>query len=202
MLKTIKIIYQDDSILVVNKPAGISVVPQLENILNKELKVNSNVNYYPCHRLDQETSGLVIFARGRLVQEKVMLQFKDHKVFKLYIAFVQGKLNKSNFKINFPIEHKPSETNVSLLEERKNFSVVEINPLTGRTNQIRIHFKLIGHPLVGERRFAFAKDFNLKFRRTALHACFLEFVHPLTGEKLSLKADLPDDMNKFLLTHN
>jgi len=202
MLKTIKIIYQDKEVLVVDKPAGLLVIPDLTEILNKEFFTPGAPNYYPCHRLDRETSGLVVYARGKDFQERLMLQFKEHKVHKTYIAFVQGILEKDNFKITYPIDAKPSLTEASTLERRKNFSIVQINPLTGRTNQIRIHFKLIGHPLVGERKFAFAKDFVLKFRRAALHAFRISFIHPVNGAAINLEANLPEDMNKFLLLNN
>jgi 23S rRNA pseudouridine1911/1915/1917 synthase len=202
MLKTIKVAYQDEAILVVNKPAGLLVIPDLTEILNKEFFSSGAPNYYPCHRLDRETSGLVIYAKGKELQEKIMLQFKEHRVDKTYIAFVQGVIEKDNFNISYPIENKPSLTEVRTLERRKHFSIVQINPLTGRTNQIRIHFKLIGHPLVGDRKFAFAKDYALKFRRAALHAFRISFIHPVNGATVNLEAGLPEDMKKFLATHN
>jgi len=202
MLKTIKIVYQDELILVVDKPAGLLVVPDLTGILNKEFFSPGAPHYYPCHRLDRETSGLVIYAKGKELQDKLMLQFKEHKVSKTYIAFVQGVIDKDNFKISYPIENKPSLTEATILERRKNFSVVQINPLTGRTNQIRIHFKLMGHPLVGERKFAFAKDFVLRFRRAALHAFRISFVHPVSNRTINLEANLPEDMKKFLLNNS
>jgi len=134
--------------------------------------------------------------------------FKEKRVKKRYIALVQGKLKRKNAVISRLVQDNPYEpgkhaiTQYRLLEERAGFSVVEVIPLTGRTNQIRIHFKQIGHPLVGERRFAFAKDFPIKFRRTALHSANLEFEHPVTGKKMFFHCDLPMDMQSFLAAHN
>ena len=82
-----------------------------------------------------------------------------------------------------------------------NYSVVEVVPATGRTNQIRIHFKDIQHPLVGEDKFVFRKDFALRFKRVCLHAKYLEFRHPQTGNIVVLEAPLPVDMQKFLQEH-
>ena len=134
--------------------------------------------------------------------------FKEKRVKKRYIALVQGKLKRKNAVISRLVQDNPYEpgkhaiTQYRLLEERAGFSVVEVIPLTGRTNQIRIHFKQIGHPLVGERRFAFARDFKIKFRRVALHAADLGFMHPLTGKTISFHSELPADMQEFLKNHS
>ncbi len=89
-------------------------------------------------------------------------------------------------------------THYRVRDYHKNFTVVDVVPITGRTNQIRIHFAKIGHPLVGEDKYAFRKDFELRFRRTALHAARLEWPHPVTGKMLVAEAPLPEDMMKFL----
>jgi 23S rRNA pseudouridine1911/1915/1917 synthase len=189
------IIYEDDSILVIDKPAGMLVIPTpknesntLTNLLNRELHARGiEANAHPCHRIDRETSGLIAYAKGKKVQQLMMEKFRRH-----------GRINRDLGSIGAPIEHKRSLTKYKVREQRRDFCVVEVEPVTGRTNQIRIHFKAIGHPLVGERRFAFAKDYDLKFRRAALHSCRIEFVHPLTDKKLVFTSPLPDDMGKFL----
>ncbi|MDO8749344.1 MAG: RluA family pseudouridine synthase [Candidatus Omnitrophota bacterium] len=196
-----KIIFEDDFILVVDKPAGMLTVPTPKK---ERYTLSSLLNAYPGHRLDRETSGLILFAKNRQIQQALMDAFKEKRVKKRYIALVQGKLKRKNAVISRPVQDNPYEpgkyaiTQYRLLEEREGFSVVEVIPLTGRTNQIRIHFKQIGHPLVGERRFAFAKDFPIKFRRAALHASDLEFRHPLIGKVMSFHSDLPADMRDFL----
>ena len=94
-----------------------------------------------------------------------------------------------------------AETKYTVIERRTDFTVVEAMPLTGRTNQIRIHFKNIQHPLVGEDKFAFRKDFTLRAKRVCLHAGYLEFKHPQTGKIVVVKSPLPEDMQKFLKDH-
>ncbi len=200
------ILYEDDSLLVINKPAGILTVPTpkqekhtlttvINNIFkNKGLKIEA----FPCHRLDRETSGLIIYAKNREIQEMIMEQFKNRQVKKKYIAFIQGLIKSPNGVVSFPIENKKAITKYKLLQRRKGYSIIEAQPITGRTNQIRIHFKMIGHPLLGERKFAFAKDFHIKFKRAALHASEIQFAHPINGRILSFSSKLPDDMNKLI----
>jgi len=205
-MRSFKIIYEDKSIIVVDKPAGMLVIPTpkkethtLTVLLNRQLDARGiQVNAYPCHRLDRETSGLIVYAKGKKVQKLMMDKFKEHKIKKYYLAFVHGRFNRGAGIIDQSIEHKGATTKYIVLEQRNNFSVVEIEPITGRTNQIRIHFKTIGHPLVGERKFAYAKDYKLKFRRAALHAAKIEFIHPLTNKSLSFSASLPLDMKVLL----
>lgn len=204
-----KILYEDDSIIAVDKPAGMLVIPTpngerntLTALLNKELDARGiAANTYPCHRIDRETSGLILYAKGKRAQQAVMEEFRHHRVRKSYLAFVHGRLVKKAGIIDRPVEGKRSVTKYRVIEERKVFSVVEAEPLTGRTNQIRIHFKSVGHPLVGERKFAFAKDYKLKFRRAALHSQKIEFAHPVTNKPLALSAPVPADMAAFLETN-
>ena len=103
--------------------------------------------------------------------------------------------------INNPIDGQAASTGYKVLERRKDFSIVELSPETGRTNQIRIHFKSIGHPLVGETKFAFRRDFALRAKRVCLHAKYIEFKHPWTGEIVKVESFLARDMQKFLEDH-
>ena len=200
------ILYEDESLLIINKPSGILTVPTpkkenytLTSVVNTILiKKGIQTEVFPCHRLDRETSGLIIYAKSRAIQEIVMEQFKNGKVKKKYIAFVQGLVKQPSGVISFPIENKKAITKYKLLQRRKGYSIIEAEPETGRTNQIRIHFKMIGHPILGERKFAFGKDFNIKFRRVALHAGEIKFSHHATGKSLSFSCRLADDMNKLI----
>ncbi len=195
------IVFEDDSIIIADKPAGLLTVPTPKN---EKRTLASLLKAFPAHRLDRETSGLIVLAKTRKIQDILAQEFRKREVKKRYIAFVQGKMPVKAGTIDRKVQDNPYEpaksalTQYRVLESRKAFSVVEVVPLTGRTNQIRIHFKQIGHPLVGERRFAFAKDFALKFRRAALHSAGLEFRHPRTGEWMSFHSDLPADMVEFL----
>ncbi len=205
----IPVIYEDDWLLVLDKPSGLLTIPTpkneprtLNSILNEDLKKKGLVyRLYPCHRLDRETSGLIIYAKGKSIQKKMMEEFWHKGVKKIYIAFIQGRLPKDEGTISYPIESKSAVTKYKVIEKRKDYSIIEVMPLTGRTNQIRIHFKNIGHPLVGESRFAFRRDFKLRGKRLYLHARALEFTHPVTGKELSLLASLPSDMEDFLKKH-
>jgi 23S rRNA pseudouridine1911/1915/1917 synthase len=127
--------------------------------------------------------------------------FKEKKIKKSYIAFTHGHLPEKTGRIEIPIEGLPAATNYKVISARKDFDIVEVLPETGRTNQIRIHFKAIGHPLVGETKFAFRKDYKLKAKRACLHAKYLEFVHPVTGSPLKIDYQLAADMQKFLELH-
>ncbi len=205
----IPIIYEDDWLLVLDKPSGLLTIPTpkneprtLSSILNEDLKKRGLAyRLYPCHRLDRETSGLIIYAKGKSIQKKIMEEFQHKSVKKIYIAFIQGSLPKDEGSISYPIESKSAVTKYRVTEKRKDFSIVEVVPLTGRTNQIRIHFKNIGHPLVGESKFAFRRDFKLRAKRLCLHAWVLRFMHPVTGKELSLLDALPTDMEDFLKKH-
>jgi 23S rRNA pseudouridine1911/1915/1917 synthase len=209
MLKNIRVIYEDDWLLVVNKPAGLLIIPApgktartLTDILNEDLKERGlQVRVHPCHRLDRETTGLIIFAKGKSIQQKVMDDFKQKRVRKSYIAFVHGSLPRNSGDIKSPIEGLPAYTSYKVLERRRDFVIIKVIPLTGRTNQIRLHFKNIGYPLVGEAKFAFRRDFKLRANRLCLHAGELEFTHPVTGKAIHLLVELPEDMRKFLEKH-
>ncbi len=206
----IPIVFEDEWLLVVNKPAGLLSVPTPKNesrtlagILNQDAR-DRGLNYrlHPCHRLDRETSGLLIFAKGKSVRDKLTLAFKDRLVHKKYTAFVHGKLSHRQGKITSPIEGKSALTQYRVIQEKSNYSVVEVSPVTGRTNQIRIHFKSIQHPLVGEDKFIFRRDYALRFKRVCLDARELSFQHPITGKDLTISIDLAADLKVFLSAHD
>lgn len=202
----IPIAYEDDWLLIADKPTGLLTIPTpkkesrtLVSILNDDLKKKgSTYRLHPCHRLDRETSGLIVFAKGKSVQKKMMGLFRERRVKKTYVAFIRGDDLPSEGEIKKAIEGKPALTRYKLIEKRKDFSVAEVLPLTGRTNQIRIHFKEIGHPLLGETRFAFRRDFKVRVKRLMLHAENLEFVHPVTMNTVSVNSKLPQDMRQLL----
>ncbi|MFH0888903.1 MAG: RluA family pseudouridine synthase [Planctomycetota bacterium] len=200
------IVFEDDYIIVANKPSGLLVIPTpkdekntLTNLLNDYLQSKSSspdsAKAHPCHRLDRDTSGLILYAKGKSMQQKMMSQFHDKKVAKKYLAFVQRHLKKENGSIDYRLEGKEAITKYSVLKYYpQGYSLVEVEPITGRTNQIRLHFKMLGYPIVGERKFAFAKDYRTKSKRLALHSTFISFYHPVTNEKMSFTCDMPDDM--------
>lgn len=185
--------------MVVDKPSGLLTIPTPK----KEARtLTSILNLRPCHRLDRETSGLIIYAKTRGMQKQMMQLFKEKKIKKQYFALVRGNLNKAQGEIKYPIEGLPAVSRYNVLEKRKGFDIVAVSPLTGRTNQIRIHFKQVGHPLLGETKYAFRRDFPIKAKRLCLHARGLEFTHPVTKKYLRLEIALPKDLQDFLERHN
>jgi len=211
----IEVLYEDGQFIVFDKPAGLLVIPTpkkekrtLVSIVNEQNDEAHNL--HPCHRLDKETSGAIIFAKGKRHQQMMMELFKQKGVSKKYIAFVHGQLNKKSGEIKAAIRSfdqkkyhkmeiaKPALTRYEVINAGMEFSQLEVEPVTGRPNQIRIHFSQIGHPLVGDRKYAFARDYSLKFKRTALHAHRLEWINPVNHKKIQVKSVLPNDMEVFL----
>jgi len=207
------IVYEDRHLMVADKPSGMLVIPTprketntLTDLLNRDLDLRGiEANAYPCHRLDRETSGLIVYAKGKSIQKHMMDEFKKRAVKKTYIAFAQGVVKGPSGVITRNIYDKnkgrsiPAITKYKVVERKKAFSVLEVEPVTGRTNQIRIHLKDIGHPIVGESVYAFRKDYKLRFKRVALHARRLEFKHPVTKERVVFESPLPQDMENLKL---
>lgn len=220
--KPIQCLYEDDCSVVFYKPSGLLVIPTPKNetntlvdIVNEQYvkALNKIVRLYPAHRLDRETSGAILFAKGKANQKKLMNLFAQKQINKKYIAFVQGRMkkNKGVFKgvvrdidqrkyVQFS-SGKEAETHYCVTAQKKEYAIVEVVPVTGRTNQIRIHFSKAGHPIVGDRKYAFARDYELKFRRTALHAACLQWESLEDNLKIKVEAPLPNDMASFLDKH-
>jgi len=216
----LSIIYQDNDIVVVNKPAGIAVH---KGITEKgETLADWLVEKFPelrpgiVHRLDKDTSGVLVAARNQKSFEFLKNQFQKREVVKKYLALVEGVLKNDNGTIALPIGRSKSDfrkklasdsakgelreavTEYKVLERFPNHTLVEAYPKTGRTHQIRVHFKAIGHPVVCDHLYG-GKRMTCPFglARHFLHANFLEFVSP-SGARLKLEADLPEDLEKVL----
>jgi len=223
------IIYQDNDIIVVNKPAGIAVhkgVAEKGETLTDWLiekfpemkKVGDDPEFRPgiVHRLDKDTSGVLVAARNQKSFEFLKNQFQKREVVKKYLALVEGFLKNNNSVIALPIGRSASDfrkklasdsakgelreavTEYKVLERFPNHALVEAYPKTGRTHQIRVHFKAIGHPIVCDSLYG-GKRMTCPFglARHFLHANFLEFVSP-SGARLKLEADLPEDLAEVL----
>ena len=207
------IVFEDDCLLILNKPAGISVHP---SILHYEDSLSNGVKFYfesiglkrkirPVNRLDLNTSGLIIFAKNEYVQECLIQQMNLKTFNKEYIAIVSGLLNEHFGTINLPIARKENSiiercispngqeaiTDYSVLEEREDFSIVKCILKTGRTHQIRVHMAAIGHPLLGDTLYGVSSEL---IDRQALHSYRICFVHPISRKNLEFVCDLPDDM--------
>ena len=194
----IPIVYEDDCLLIADKPSGLLTVPTPKN---EDRTLTSILGLYPCHRLDRNTSGLIIYAKNKNLQQKMAEEFKKRKVKKVYVAFVNGSPLRREGVIENKIEGMFAKTQYRVIERRNDFAVVQVKPFTGRTNQIRIHFKFIGHPILGEDKFAFRKDFKIKAKRLMLHASRLEFKHPLSGKVMVINSNIPQAMKNFLKEH-
>lgn len=202
----IPVVYEDDWLLALDKPSGLLVIPTpkketrtLTSILNNDL-IEKGVSYrlHPCHRLDRDTSGLILYAKGKSIQQKMMQEFSARRVKKIYYALVNGALAKERGRISLSIEGKSAVTDYKVIKRNALCTMVEVVPLTGRTNQIRIHFKSMGHPILGDTKFAFRRNFLVKVKRLCLHAGFLEFLHPITNKRVILKSALPRDISELL----
>jgi 23S rRNA pseudouridine1911/1915/1917 synthase len=215
MVEPFRIIFEDEYLLVLEKIAKILILPSpkkekytLTSLLGQKLRQS----VYPCHRLDRETSGLIIYAKSRAFQERIMNEFRGGKVKKRYLAFVKGKMRQPKGVLSgyildregkkFGEKPKKATTSYTVLKEYSGFSLIELTPLTGRTNQLRIQLAEIGHPILGERKYAFGRDFAVNFKRLALHACFMSFTHPVSRKLMQFRLDLPQDMKAFLLNTN
>ncbi|HAF45266.1 MAG: RNA pseudouridine synthase [Sideroxydans sp. GWF2_59_14] len=200
-----ELIYQDDSLLVVNKPAGMLAVPgrgeDKQDCLSARL-LQTFPDALVVHRLDMATSGLMVFARGAGMQRRISLMFQEREVSKRYLAIVSGVLEREAGEICLPlisdwpnrprqmIDHtlgKPSLTRYRLLGMENSNSHVELEPVTGRTHQLRVHLAAIGHPILGDALYGDAASAP----RLLLHACSLSFNHPVSGEPLNFASPAP-----------
>ena len=217
------IVYEDNDILVVNKQKGLVVHPGNGN--PDGTLVNAIMNYCKdslsgiggeirpgiVHRIDKDTSGLLIIAKNDKAHIALTEMLKNHEIKKTYLALVRGNLKENNATINMPIARserdrtkmavsrkgKDAITHFKVLERFDGYTYIEVNIETGRTHQIRVHMSQIGYPLVGDGVYSNGKNpFGVEGQM--LHSYRLEFNHPITGEKLSLEAKLPDYFEKVL----
>lgn len=226
------IIYEDSSFLVLDKPTGFIVNESQTTEGQQVLQEWLSKKDYPLaksreersgivHRLDKETSGILLIAKTKEAFKDLQAQFKERKVEKTYLALVHGKLEPKVGEIEVPVGRLPwrrdrfgivpggraSKTSYKVLEEyrreRENFSLIEASPQTGRTHQIRIHFKYLGHPLVSDEFYGGRKT-SRKDRqwcpRLFLHASSISFLHPQKKERVNFSSNLPQDLSSALLT--
>lgn len=204
-----KILYEDQHLLVVDKPAGLPVLPDgwepASPYLVKMLEERFG-KIFTVHRLDKVTSGVMVFAREAETHRALNIQFDQHEAHKVYHAILQGnpkweeKVTKFPLRINVGHKHrtvvddrggKPSETRFRVLKQYQAAAWVEASPMTGRTHQIRVHASALGHPLVGDLLYG-AKESKV-MARPALHSYSLIFTHPATSERVTFTAEHPQD---------
>src|ERR1700694_3147708 len=219
------IVYEDQDLLVVNKPAGMVVHPALGHY--DDTLVNALLAYLPAlqesdetmrpgivHRLDKDTSGLIIVAKNARAQAALLEQMQRHAIIKRYLALVDGNVALDQGSIDAPIGRDPRHrqqmaiTAVGSREARTHFKVLEryarhtlllLQLETGRTHQIRLHLKAIGNPVMGDPVYGSGNVFKrAPLHRQFLHACQLSFTHPFSGETIELEAPLPADLQAVL----
>ena len=194
------IIYADEHLLLVNKPAGLLSVPG-RGPEKQDCLISRVQREYPAaltvHRLDMSTSGLMVLALGKAMERALSILFQQRQVHKRYIAVVTGKLEQESGEIDLPlitdwpnrprqmvsVEHgKPSQTRYTVLEHDAldNTSRIELEPLTGRTHQLRVHMMSVDHAILGDEFYA-SPDVFAQADRLLLHAAALGFSHPITG---------------------
>lgn len=216
-MKKIDIIYEDKDIIVVNKPAGLLCISTTKEkdktmyhmVSNYIKKQNPKAKIYIVHRLDKDTSGLVVFAKNVNVKLSMQSNWDNIVTKRGYVAIVEGNLEKNSGVIKSYLKETKTllvySTNKqdgkkAITEYRKvfsnnNYTLVDINIKTGRKNQIRVHMKDIGHVIVGDKKYGSSKN---PIRRMCLHANILEFIHPRTNKKISLETDIPDNFIKLI----
>ncbi|HEU5382812.1 MAG TPA: RluA family pseudouridine synthase [Ktedonobacteraceae bacterium] len=223
------IVYEDTDLLIVNKAPGMVVHPAPGH--TEDTLVNALLAYYPelqasdtdrrpgiVHRLDRDTSGLLIVAKNARAQAALVGQMQRHEVVKRYIALVEGIVSLDQGSIDAPIGRDPRHrqqmtiTVVGSREARTHFRVLErfarhtlllIQLETGRTHQIRVHLKAIGHPVVGDSTYGSGNGMRgAHLKRQFLHASQLQFTHPISGTPLEFEAPLPADLQSVLERKN
>jgi 23S rRNA pseudouridine1911/1915/1917 synthase len=213
------VVHEDEHLLVVDKPAGLVVHPAPGNwngtLLNALLGRDPAARMLPragiVHRLDKDTSGLMVVAKNLTAQANLAAQLADRSVKRTYLALVhgappaQGEIDApvgrdTRVRTRMTVTHRGKEarTRYRVLERLGKFALVECRLETGRTHQIRVHLQHIGHPLLGDPVYRRGARSNVDFPRQALHAAELELVHPRTGRGKDWKAPLPADMKKLL----
>ena len=198
-----KIIYEDDNVLVVDKPAGLLSEAKGEYCPERTLADFG----YIAHRLDRDTSGVMILAKTEAVQKFLKKQFQDRKVHKTYRAVIHGQPKLDEARIDLPLlrdkkrpttfrvdpNGKEAETFYKVLKSNQDYSLVELKPTTGRTHQLRVHMQYLGHPIVGDPVYG---DDNAK--RLYLHACELEITLP-GGKRTTFKSKMPESFNRYVV---
>lgn len=229
----LRVVYEDEALIVVDKPAGLVVHPgagnpsgTLANALVRHFgSVSRQEGLRPgiVHRLDKDTSGLIVVAKSDSVHDSLARQFKNREVTKGYLALVHGVIDRDKGVIDAPLGRHPrsrvkistrsrklreSLTEFEVLRRWRRFTFLAARPKTGRTHQIRVHFQSIGHPVVGDALYgAAAREANLqadlriaiqRLGRQFLHAASLSFRHPVTGRRATFDSPLPAELAELL----
>ena len=219
----LEVVYEDKDIIVVNKPKGLVVHPANGNwdgtLVNAIMAIckdslsgiGGEIRPGIVHRLDKDTSGLLIIAKNDVAHLNMSNQIKDRQVKKVYYALVRGVVSENEATINMPIARstkdrkkmavakngKEAITHFKVLERFNKYTLLEVKIDTGRTHQIRVHLSEIGHPVVGDEVYSNGKnEFGVKGQ--LLHAKSLDFKHPITDKEMHLESELPEEFENVL----
>jgi len=217
------VLFEDPHLIVVNKPSGMVVHPGAG--VSSGTLVNGLLFRFPelagvgpedrpgiVHRLDRETSGVMVAARSREAYEALLRMFKKREIHKTYLGLACGRMGKKegvfDWAIGRHVTHgqristrtrkpRPALTAYTVTKVFKDFSLLELKPVTGRTHQIRVHLAAAGHPLAGDRRYGHRRP-RKEFPRLFLHAWKISFPHPVSGEVVEFEAPLPEDLKALV----
>ncbi|MEC0090151.1 RluA family pseudouridine synthase [Paenibacillus macquariensis] len=218
----LEVVYEDHDLIVINKPRGMVVHPApghssgtLVNALMYHCKdlsgINGELRPGIVHRIDKDTSGLIMAAKNDKAHASLAAQLKEHSVTRRYIALVHGSVSHDQGTVDAPIgrdtvdrkmytvkekNSKHAVTHFTVKERLGDYTLLELQLETGRTHQIRVHMKFIGHPLVGDP--IYGRNKGLKLKGQALHATVLGFIHPSSGEYMEFSAGIPEELEELL----
>lgn len=219
MLPKNSLVYEDRCLLVIDKPSGVTVnqaeTTKGETTVEDWLPAVNLPRRGIVHRLDKATSGLLIIAKTAAAFRHLQAQFKNRQVSKTYLALLHGRLEPSSGRINLPVGRnpvnrrrfgvfitgRPAVSRYQVVANYQDYSLVEVYPQTGRTHQIRVHFKHLNHPVVADHFYLGDKRLKQDLDwcpRLFLHSHKVSFTHPVTGKIINLTAPLPDDLRAAL----
>jgi len=214
--KPIDILYEDEEVIVLNKPPHLATIPSIHHL--DDTLANRLMAYYDQHevqstahivtRLDRDTSGIVLVAKNRFIHSILARSQENNEIYQTYVAVVEGRLEEQHGTIRYPIgrkadsiiermvheDGKPAATHYQVVKQKCERSLVNVRLETGRTHQIRVHFSYIGHPLLGDSLYGGKVE---EIQRQALHCRSISFVHPTSGEKIVVEVGIPVDMEEL-----
>jgi RluA family pseudouridine synthase len=213
------ILYEDDAVVALDKPPGLLAVPEQGSdapsawsLLSSELR-SKRQRAYVVHRIDRFSSGILLFAKTEQDRDALVRQFLGHTPVRQYLAVVRGHLSLNQGTLvhysrregmfqRLTAENDPraarAELRYSVERRLRGASLVRVTLVTGLQNQIRVQFAAIGHPVIGDRKYSREEATERRIARVALHAGHLQFIHPRSGERISVNCELPPDLQSLL----
>jgi len=217
--KELNVLYEDDAVVVVDKPAGLTAVPikgsdtpSALSLLSAKLALKRR-RAFVVHRIDRFTSGILLFAKSEPDREILVRQFLHHTPVRQYLAVIRGRLEAQEgtlvhffrregmfqkLRAEKDAEAARAELRYSVERPLRSATLVRVALVTGLQNQIRVQFSAIGHPVIGDRKYHPAESAERRIARVALHAAHLEFVHPRSRESISIDCEPPRDFQQLI----